>query len=189
MLPGLSEVALSLQGVGRYGSVLFFAPAEFSNNKDGDRMDCPICSWSSNDENYIFICETQYWRICLAPNQSLLGRCVIHLKRHAGDLADLTGEEWSDLLILARRVEKSVRSAFNATMFNWSCYMNHAYREDPPNPHVHWWAVPRYAHPVRFGERMFEDPLFGNPYDHDRRLELPKSVREEIAKKIRETYV
>ena len=152
-------------------------------------MNCPICSWSPDDVDYLFIHETQHWRICLAPNQSLIGRCVIHLKRHAGDLADLSDDELCDFLDVLKLVEESIRSAFNATMFNWSCYMNHSYREDPPIPHVHWWAVPRYAHAVSFGERTFEDPHFGEPYDHDRWLDLPKSLREEIVGKIRETYV
>jgi diadenosine tetraphosphate (Ap4A) HIT family hydrolase len=160
-----------------------------TNQENEKRMNCPICSWSPNDENYLFIHETQYWRICLAPNQSLLGRCVIHLKRHTGDLADLTEEEWNDFLNVMKRVEKTLMSAFNATMFNWSCYMNHAYRENPPNPHVHWWAVPRYAQPVDFGGELFEDPHFGNPYDHARRVDLPKNLRDEIAEKIRVTYV
>lgn len=152
-------------------------------------MNCPICSWSPDDVDYLFIHETQHWRICLAPNQSLIGRCVIHLKRHAGDLADLSDDELCDFLDVLKLVEESIRTAFNATMFNWSCYMNHSYREDPPIPHVHWWAVPRYAHAVSFGERTFEDPHFGEPYDHDRWLDLPKSLREEIVGKIRETYV
>jgi diadenosine tetraphosphate (Ap4A) HIT family hydrolase len=110
------------------------------------------------------------------------------LKRHAGALSDLTEDEWNDFLNVVKYVEEAVRAAFNATMLNWSCYMNHAYREEPPNPHVHWWAVPRYAQTVSFGERMFEDPQFGNPYNHDRRLDLPKSLRDEIAEKIRGTY-
>ena len=152
-------------------------------------MNCPICSWSPENEEYLFIRETGCWRICLAPNQSLIGRCVIHLKRHAGDLADLTGDEWADFLNVVKRVEGALRSAFEATMFNWSCYMNHAYRENHPDPHVHWWAVPRYARALRFGGRTFEDPQFGDPYDHGRRLDLPKDLRGEIAEKIRKTYV
>lgn len=152
-------------------------------------MNCPICSWSPDNADYLFISETRFWRICLAPNQTLLGRCVIHLKRHAGNLADLTEDEWNDFLNVVKRVEETLRSAFNVTMFNWSCYMNHAFRENPPKPHIHWWAVPRYERAVWFGGMVFEDPHFGNPYDHGRRLDLPKSLRDEIAEKIRGTYV
>jgi len=152
-------------------------------------MNCPICSWSPESGEYLFIRETGYWRICLVPNQSLIGRCVIHLKRHAGDLADLSEEEWMDFLNVVKRVEGALGSAFNTTMFNWSCFMNHAYRENPPEPHVHWWAVPRYVRALQFSGRTFEDPHFGDPYDHGRWLDLPKELRNEIAEKIRESYV
>jgi len=111
------------------------------------------------------------------------------LKRHAGDLVDLTEDEWNDFSDVVKHVEETIRLAFNATMFNWSCYMNLAYRENAPNPHVHWWAVPRYAQAVRFGENTFDDPHFGNPYDHARRLDLPKNLRDEIAEKIKGIYV
>jgi diadenosine tetraphosphate (Ap4A) HIT family hydrolase len=81
-------------------------------------MNCPICAWSPEDEDYLFVSDTQYWRVCLAPNQSLPGRCVIHLKRHAGDLTDLTGDEWKDFLNVVKRVEETIRAAFNVTVFN-----------------------------------------------------------------------
>ena len=149
-------------------------------------MTCPICSWFQDNPEYLFLGETKYWRICLAPNQSLLGRCAIHLKRHAGDLVNLTEEEILEFSRVIQSVEYSVKSAFEATMFNWSCYMNHSYRENPPDPHIHWWAVPRYNHPVQFNGWVFEDPHFGNPYDHHRWLEVPQDVRVKIAEKIRE---
>jgi diadenosine tetraphosphate (Ap4A) HIT family hydrolase len=148
-------------------------------------MNCPICSWTPDNKDYLLLFETQYWRICLAPNQSLLGRCVIHLKRHIGDLADLTEIELLEFLIVVKKVEASMKLAFRATMFNWSCYMNLSYRENPPNPHVHWWAVPRYDHAVEFGDSTFEDPHFGNPYDHYRRFEVKKDLRMAIADKIK----
>ena len=144
-------------------------------------MSCPICSWSPDNPDYLLLNETRYWRICLAPNQSLLGTCVIHLKRHTGDLANLTDEELLEFLQVVRNVEASITSAFGATMFNWSCYMNHAYRESPPDPHIHWWAVPRYSHTVGFHDLHFEDPHFGNPYDHYRVMDIPKKIRLEIA--------
>jgi diadenosine tetraphosphate (Ap4A) HIT family hydrolase len=148
-------------------------------------MNCPICSWNPDNADYLLLLETRYWRICLAPNQSLLGACVIHLKRHAGDLANLTEAELLEFLDMIRNVEVSVKATFGAAMFNWSCYMNHAYRESPPDPHVHWWAVPRYDHNVEFGGLVFEDPHFGNPYDHDRVMNAPKELRLEIAEQLK----
>lgn len=149
-------------------------------------MNCPICSWTSDNPDYLLISEMQYWRICLAPNQSLLGRCVIHLKRHAGDLADLNDRELLEFLSVIKTVETSIKSAFEATMFNWSCYMNLSYRESPPDPHVHWWAVPRYNHKVEFDGQIFEDSHFGNPYDHYRVLNLAQKSRLQIARRIKE---
>lgn len=147
-------------------------------------MDCPICSWTPENSEYLLLSESKYWRICLAPNQSLLGRCVIHLKRHTGDLANLSEDELLEFLDVVKRVEESTKSAFGATMFNWSCYMNHSYRENPPNPHVHWWAVPRYERQVEFGDLTFEDPHFGSPYDHYRVLEVDRDLKIAIADKL-----
>jgi len=148
-------------------------------------MECPICAWSSENLEYRFVYETRLWRVVLAPNQSLVGRCVINLKRHSGDLAELTREEILDWLALVKNHETALQSAFGATMFNWSCYMNHAYRERQPNPHIHWWAVPRYNHVVTIKDMIFEDPHFGNPYDHGRWLDVPKEVHQAIAEQIR----
>lgn len=64
--------------------------------------------------------------------------------------------------------------------------MNHAYREEHPNPHIHWWAVPRYKLPVTVSGVTFEDPDFGNPYDHYRRLELPSELHQTITWQIQQ---
>ena len=148
-------------------------------------MNCPICSWAPGNPDYLLLLETPYWRICLAPNQSLLGRCVIHLKRHAGDLADLTESELLEFLAIVKKIETSLKLAFGTTMFNWGCYMNLSYQENPPNPHIHWWAVPRYENKVEFEGLVFEDPHFGNPYDHSRVINPPKETRLDIVEAVK----
>lgn len=147
-------------------------------------MACPICNWSPSTPDYRFVYETSLWRVVLAPNQCLVGRCVVHLKRHVGDLADLTQVELIEWLTVVNILEAALRGAFEATMFNWSCYMNHSYQKSVPDPHIHWWAVPRYNHPVRIGEWIFEDPDFGNPYDHYRWVDVPKEIHQQIAELI-----
>ena len=148
-------------------------------------MECAICAWKPDNLQYRFIYETKLWRVVLAPNQCLVGRCVVNLKRHSGNLAELTKEEILDWLDLVKNHETALQDAFGATMFNWSCYMNHAYRENMPNPHIHWWAVPRYNHIVSIGSWSFEDPQFGNPYSHDRWLEVPMDIHQQIGEQIR----
>ncbi len=100
-------------------------------------MACPICAGSSTELHYPFLFETELWRVVLAPNQSLLGRCVVQLKRHEGDLANQAEGELREWLKVVGILEAALRSAFKPTMFNWSCYMNHSYRVQPYEPHIH----------------------------------------------------
>ena len=149
-------------------------------------MNCLICSWSSDDPVYLLLYETKYWRVVLAPNQRLVGRCVLNLKRHCGDVAETTPEELLEWLSIVNVLEKALRFAFDATMFNLSCYMNHSYRAVPPEPHIHWWAVPRYNHPVRIHDWVFEDTEFGHPYDHSNVVEVPRELHHQIGDQIKQ---
>ncbi len=148
-------------------------------------MLCPICAWSADEQDYRFIYETCLWRVVLAPNQSLLGRCIVQLKRHEGDLAKQTEAELREWLMIVVQLEAALRSAFGPTMFNWSCYMNHSYREKPYEPHIHWWAVARYEQPVSFGGQLFYDPTFGEPYEHGRDGTVSEELREAIVTRLK----
>ena len=85
-------------------------------------------------------------------------------------------------------METALRKEFDASMFNWSCYMNLSYCDNPPDPHIHWWVVPRYNHIVKLGTLIFEDPRFGSPYDHTLWLDLPIEVRLQIAEHLRRAF-
>jgi diadenosine tetraphosphate (Ap4A) HIT family hydrolase len=143
---------------------------------------CNICEFVKKGENPVF--ETKYWMVLLASDQAYLGRCHVSLKRHCGDLAELKSEEWKDLLILIGKLERSVKVAFGADMFNWTCLMNMAYKNNPPNPHIHWHFRPRYSHPVDFGNLTFKDPEFGHHYarEHERSFEVSKEMQQKIIK-------
>lgn len=149
-------------------------------------MACPICAWPSSSDDYPLILETPHWRVVLAPNQSLLGRSVVQLRRHEGDLANQTADELGEWLEIVGRFEQALRAAFGATMFNWSCYMNHSYRAEPYEPHIHWWAVPRYALEVSFAGQTFRDPTFSDPYPHERYITVSDNVRAAIVARLRE---
>jgi diadenosine tetraphosphate (Ap4A) HIT family hydrolase len=133
--------------------------------------------------------ETKHWLVVLAEEQTYLGYGIVVLKRRpCGDLADVTEDELLDFLKLVKRFEAALRSAFDATMFNWSCLMNNAYQEADPKPHVHWHVKPRYNHKVEFGGEVFEDPNFGHHYvlleDLDR--EVSDEMQDKIVVKIQE---
>src|SRR3989344_1728839 len=99
-------------------------------------MECKFCGKPGNKKNFIF--ETKHYDLFLSDNQYYLARCVIRLKRHAASLSELDKAEWLDFHELVKKVESSFKKAFDATLFNWSCNMNHSFQSKPYIPHVHF---------------------------------------------------
>jgi diadenosine tetraphosphate (Ap4A) HIT family hydrolase len=83
---------------------------------------------------------------------------VVRLRRHAESNGDLTESEVLQFRHVASALEFAWQSAFGTTVFNWSCLMNLAFRANPPDPHVHWWLVPRGDQVVDFAGVGFEHP-------------------------------
>ncbi len=80
-------------------------------------------------------------------------------------------------------------SSDGATMVNFSCLRNWAFRsvapeppllEGRPNPHVHWHVAPRYASTVVFGGEEFIDRRFGEELVWEGRRASPTVQRELI---------
>lgn len=125
--------------------------------------DCPVCS--SNTKSYEILFESNYWIVTLAPHQSFLGKCYVSLRNHKASLSDLNESEWHDFGYVSAKVENAAKTAFGATMFNWTCLMNDAYyQNNTPNPHVHWHVRPRYSHSVEINGHIFTDEQFGRHY-------------------------
>lgn len=146
-------------------------------------MECIACK---KPKRSALILRTKHWRAILASDQGCLGRCYVVLGRHCSDMAKLKLEEWIDFSEVVQELECALRKAFDATMFNWACFMNYAYQLDPPNPHVHWHLVPRYKQKVKFAGMTFEDPKFGQPYDLTRTQVVPPEVKQKIVTRIKE---
>jgi len=147
---------------------------------------CEICN-ADTGGGYVKIVETKFWNVFLVPDQSYLGRCSLELKRHCENLSELNKDEWGDFTGIVKRLEKALKKAFNATMFNWTCLMNNAYKSKSPVPHVHWHFRPRYDHSVKFNGITFEDKEFGHHYDKKRNLIVSDDIKREISKKIQES--
>ncbi len=49
---------------------------------------------------------------------------------------------------------------FNATMFNFACLMNNAYK-DKEKPHVHFHFIPRYKEEIIILGKKYKDKHFG----------------------------
>ena len=107
------------------------------------------------------------------------------LREHKGDLASLSDEEWLDFAQVTKGLERAIRNAFGADMFNWSCLMNDAYKKDPPSPHVHWHVRPRYKDPVEFEGMTFNDNDFAHHYDRSEPDKAGQELQDAIANKLR----
>ncbi len=137
----------------------------------------------------ISIYETRHWEVILLPDQAYLGRCVVVLKRECGKLSNLTLDEWIDFHNnIVKKLEFAFKKAFNATMFNWSCLMNNAFKAENPKPQVHWHLRPRYEKDVEFAKEKFQDLEFSHHYNKERKMIVSKDVLEKISEEVKKCF-
>ena len=94
----------------------------------------------------------------LNGGQEFVGDCIISSKKES--LSDLTNEEWVELGKIEKELERVCKKLFNATMFNFACLMNNAYR-DNKKPHVHFHFIPRYKKEFELFGKKYKDLHFG----------------------------
>lgn len=111
----------------------------------------------------MYLYETKYWKIIFKEKQSFLGRCKIVNKEKKRSLSELTSEEWVELGKIEKDLEDVMKCLFDATMFNFVCLMNNAYR-DETTPYIHFHFIPRYNHEVVLFEKKYSDKHFGNNF-------------------------
>jgi len=149
------------------------------------KMECHVCEIIDRKDDSDLIFETDFWGIILSFNQRYLGRCYIFSKRHFGSLSEMTEEENEDFLKVVKKIESAIRKTFGATLFNWGCLMNNFYKQEIPNPHMHWHVKPRYRNSVSFNGKVFEDKEFAHHYSRDDKVVESEEMRVAIVKEIR----
>jgi ATP adenylyltransferase len=146
---------------------------------------CDICALHSDKD---LILETDYWRVYLSWNQDRLGRCLIVCKEHKRSLIELSPDELSDWTQILHRLHPALYQAFKPTHINVACLMNGAFKDDSPQPHVHWWSIPRYDREVTFEGEMFKDSNYpAIVCDHEgHEKKVNDDMRERIIQTIQE---
>lgn len=144
---------------------------------------CETCKIINSDNDDVVIIKTEFWRAALQANQAYLGQSFVTLLEHKSSLSELSVDEWRDFELLVEQLEKSIRQAFGATHFNWSCLMNEAYRTSDPLPHVHWHVFPRYSKEVEFSGVVFNDAEFSQHYVN-RQFRVSQNVLQAIGLKL-----
>ena len=90
--------------------------------------------------------------------QEFVGDCIISCSKES--LSELTDEDWIELGKLEKELERISKKLFDATMFNFACLMNNAYR-DNEKPHVHFHFIPRYKNELKIFNKIYRDRHFG----------------------------
>ncbi len=107
----------------------------------------------------MYLYKSNNWEVIFGDwSQSFIGYCIITCSKES--LSDLTDEEWIELGKLEKELERVCKKLFGATMFNFSCLMNNAYR-DKEKPHVHFHFMPRYKDKVYIFNKKYIDKHFG----------------------------
>ena len=145
---------------------------------------CDVCQFLDNKPLKNQILTTDHWTVGLIPDQAYLGRAIITLLTHKGSLGQLSPEEWQEFEAMMPRLEHAYSQAFGASPLNIGCFMNNAFKTDPPHPHVHWHIFPRYKQPFELNGMVFDDERYGNFYDDGALRLVPENVVAEIAKRL-----
>jgi len=144
---------------------------------------CDACEFMKAPKNQILV--TNYWSVGIGNDQPYLGRAFCSLKSHKGRLGELSKDEWDDLQAIFRDLEQRYKRIFGADVINVECNMNHAFKTESFNPHIHWHIYPRYKNTVEVAGVVFEDPLFGSHIDEDLVNIVDDEVVEEIVNKLK----
>jgi diadenosine tetraphosphate (Ap4A) HIT family hydrolase len=101
----------------------------------------------------------KYWEVIFGDwCQEFVGYCIISC--HKEKISDLNEDEWQELGMIEKELERVCKKLFKATMFNFACLMNNAYR-DNEKPHVHFHFVPRYKEKTTILGKQYKDKHFG----------------------------
>ena len=139
-------------------------------------LECALCNLTPQDKKWMLY-ENNDWIVFLADKQDYIGRCMVVCQEHCQSISDLNIEQWISLKVIMSSLEQMLKSVLGATMFNWSCLMNDAYKADCACPHVHFHMRPRYAEPVIIKNREYRDDEFAHHYDNKK----PAQITDEAA--------
>ncbi len=101
----------------------------------------------------------KYWDVVFGDwCQEFLGYCILSSRFES--LSEMPSDAWLELGVLEKELERVCKKRLGATMFNFACLMNDAYR-DNEKPHVHFHFVPRYKNELKIFNKIYKDKHFG----------------------------
>lgn len=147
-------------------------------------VECEFCNLSVQDKK-LTIYENSDWIAMLADQQDYIGRCIVICQTHCESLSNLNAEQWTSLKVIINSLEKMLKCELGATMFNWSCLMNDAYKSDYPKPHLHFHMRPRYAKSVTINGHEYKDDEFAHHYKNKKHSQISDETTDFILAKLK----
>jgi diadenosine tetraphosphate (Ap4A) HIT family hydrolase len=112
---------------------------------------CSKCNFKSD----LILKKYPHWIAVVSESPTPIGWIYIILKRHAEYFDELTDAELIELKKIIKELKKVLIKAFNPDWFNVMQMGN-------MSRHIHFHLIPRYKHKIRFANRTFSDPDYGN---------------------------
>jgi len=128
------------------------------------------------EENLVL--NTGSWTWSVRPLQPTLGSGIISLNRYALQLSDVTVEEMSELSILVKKLETTLKLTFNYDIMNYLMLMM-------VDKHVHYHVIPRYNGMRNFADLEWVDngwpslPLLAD-CQHKENIRVTKKIRNTL---------
>lgn len=140
---------------------------------------CIFCNLSNEDKKWLLY-ENEDWTVYLADHQDYAGRCIVVCKQHCSSISELNICQWTSLKVIINSLESMLKYELGATMYNWSCLMNDAYKSDKPNPHIHFHVRPRYKEPVLLDHSEYIDHEFAHHYINNHTIQITEETANYI---------
>lgn len=128
----------------------------------------------------LFIYESKYWVWSLRPVQATLGSGVLSLKRECPVFSELNQEEFCDLNVIIKVIEKTLKQTFNYDVMNYLMLMM-------VDKQVHYHVIPRYERTIDFAGTSWKDSgwpgvpnLAGNELDMHELHEIKNAIEENL---------
>ncbi len=115
----------------------------------------------------------KYWTLMVHSNQSYLGRAICYLNTYKEMLAELTQEEYLELLEVIKEYQVALTKLWKPNGWNYAQLGNVV-------PHLHFHFIPRYKEERTWEGLTFTDERWGNHYAPTPTREEDKNALEKI---------
>ncbi len=125
--------------------------------------------------------EYKYWYLLVRQPQPTLGSCVIMLKRETEKFSECTPEEFAELGIVIKELEKAMKTAFDHQIMNYLMLMM-------VDKQVHFHVIPRYDSARTFSGEEWTDKAWPKPPELAAEpcdKEILKAIKNKLSEEIR----